>query len=146
MAYGAKLATGYSKPYWDGLSKGVIRLQRCSDCGRCQDFPQGRCRHCLSTNLGWIDAAGTGALHSYSTVHRAPSPEFARHAPYVVGMVRLPEGVQLMARILVADESQLRLDMPVHAKPLKFPDDDWVLGFEPDAAAAVTGTTAGRAD
>ena len=131
MAYGAELATGFSRPYWDGLAEGVIRLQRCMDCGRCQDFPQGRCRHCLSTRLDWIEAAGTATLHTFSTVFRAPSPEFAKDAPYVVGMVRLPEAVQLMARIL-AHESELRLDMPLRAKPVKWPGEHWILGFVPD--------------
>lgn len=136
MSYGAALATGYSKPYWDGLSQGRIRLQRCSACGRCQDFPQGRCRHCLSQDLAWIDAAGTGKLLTFSTVHRAPSPEFAADVPYIVGMVTLPEGVQLMARILANSEDELTLDMPMRAKPLRWHGEGYVLGFEPERSAA----------
>jgi uncharacterized protein len=151
VAYGASIATGYSRPYWDGLAEGRIRLQRCIACGQCQNFPQARCRQCLSDRLDWIDANGTGTLHSYSTVHRAPSAEFAADAPYVVGLVRLPEGVQLMARILVDDESQLALDMAVRAKPLRWHGEGYVLGFVPDAAtrvdariAAASGSRHGR--
>ena len=136
MSYGSALATGYSKPYWDGLAQGLVRVQRCNACGHCQDFPQGRCRHCLSQDLSWKDAAGTGTLLTFSTVHRAPSPEFAKDVPYIVGMVTLPEGIQLMARILVDDESELDLDMPMCAKPIQWPGEGYVLGFEPKRKAA----------
>lgn len=135
MAYGAALATGYSRPYWEGLAQGKIRLQRCGSCGRCQDFPQERCRHCLSEDLSWIDAAGTGTLITFSTVYRAPSPEFAVDVPYTVAMVRLPEGVQLMALIDVADESELELDMPLVARPRHFHGEGSVLAFVPASAA-----------
>ncbi|MSQ57122.1 MAG: hypothetical protein EXR35_06315 [Limnohabitans sp.] len=131
MSYGSALATSYSKPYWDGLVQGLIRIQRCIACGNCQDFPQGRCRHCLSENLAWIDASGSGTLLTFSSVHRAPSPEFSKYIPYIVGMVSLPEGIQLMSRILVEDESELVLDMPMSAKPIQWPDTAYVLGFEP---------------
>lgn len=131
MAFGAQLATSYSKPYWDGLSQAKIRLQRCADCGRCQNFPQARCRHCLSERLEWIDAAGTGTLITFSTVYRAPSPEFAVDVPYIVGMVQLPEAVQLMALIAVADEKELELDMPLVATPRRFHGEGYVLAFTP---------------
>jgi hypothetical protein len=134
MAYGAEIATEYSKPYWDGLKQGRIRLQRCLACGRCQDFPQARCRHCLHDQLDWIDASGNGTLHTYSTVYRAPSPEFAADVPYVVGLVKLPEGIQLMARILVDDEQTLSLDMPLTAQPVCWPGTDHVLAFVPAPA------------
>lgn len=131
MSVGSQLASGYSKLFWDGLAEGRLRLLRCSACGHHQDFPQARCRHCLSADMTWVDAQGKGVLHTFSTVHRPPSPEFAAQSPYTVGLVRLPEGVQLMGRILVDNEERLTLDMPVRAKPIPGPLGGYILGFEP---------------
>ena len=113
--YGAAVAAEVSQPFWDGLAEGRLRLQRCSACGLHQTFPQLHCRRCLSRDLAWVDAAGTGTLISYSTVHRAPSPEFADKIPYVLGIVRLDEGVQMVALLGVDHEDELELDLPVRA-------------------------------
>ena len=58
-------------------------------------------------------------------------------------MVRLPEGVQLMALISVDDERLLEIDMPLIAKPRPFHGEGFVLGFVPavdDSASALRAT------
>lgn len=116
VSFGSSVATEVSREFWAGLAEGRLRLQRCITCGMHQTFPQRHCRGCLSQELEWVEASGNGTLHSFSTVHRPPSPEFADKVPYVLGMVRLDDGVQLLGLIDVADESELALDVAVRAK------------------------------
>ena len=39
-------------------------------------------------------------MYTFSTVHRAPRPEFAAEVPYTVGLLELEEGVYFFSRIL----------------------------------------------
>ena len=86
-----------TQPFWDGISEGRLRLQRCGRCGRHVFYPRAVCPHCSSADLEWVDASGRGSLYSFSVVHRAP-PGF--EAPYAVALVDLAEGVRMMAGLV----------------------------------------------
>ena len=104
---------GDSDDFWAGCSRGELVIQACADCGRYQHFPRARCHFCMSDRLDSRVSTGNGTLLTYSTVYRAPSPEFAPLVPYTLGVVRLDlEQVQMMARIL-GEEEEFTLDMPV---------------------------------
>lgn len=82
-----------------GLARGELLLQKCNDCGRLNMYPRHACPHCQSLSLGWQASAGRGVLHSF-TVLRAGAPEgFESELPYALGIVKLEEGVQLLARL-----------------------------------------------
>ena len=82
-----------------GLSRGELLLQKCSDCGKLNMYPRHACPHCQSLALGWQKSGGKGVLHSF-TVLLAGAPEgFSQDLPYAVGVVKLDEGVQMLARL-----------------------------------------------
>lgn len=86
----------------DGLAHGELRIQKCTACGKFNMYPRYACPFCQSEALAWQVASGRGILHSY-TVLRMGAPEgFEADLPYALGVVKLDEGVQLLAR-LVAD-------------------------------------------
>ena len=58
------------------------------------------CTDCGSDALARKRASGRGEVYSFSEVHRAPGPAFAKGTPYVVGLVRLEEGVHLFTRFV----------------------------------------------
>lgn len=83
----------------DGLARGDLLIQRCNECSRLNMYPRYACPHCQSQALGWQRASGRGVLHSF-TVLRLGAPEgFENDLPYAVGVVKLDEGVQLLARL-----------------------------------------------
>lgn len=87
-------------PYYEALEKGELLIQQCQDCQTLAMYPRHRCIHCQSANLGWATAAGTGTLHSW-TIQRLGAPSgFEQDLPYALGVVRLTEGVQLLARLV----------------------------------------------
>lgn len=47
--------------------------------------------------MEWVVSAGHGTVYSFTIVHRAPHPAFA--TPYVVAIVTLDEGFEMLANL-----------------------------------------------
>ena len=101
-----------SRPFWEGIADGLLRLQHCRQCDRHVFYPRAVCPHCSADDLCWVDARGSGRIHSFTVVHRAP-PDYRDDVPYVVALVELDEGVRMMTRVVDVDPSAVRVDMPV---------------------------------
>lgn len=95
-----------SRPYWEGLKQGELRIQRCSTCSRAVFYPRSICPHCFSDQLAWIVASGKGTIYSYTVAHQGFGP-FAADVPFVVALVELEEGVRMMTRILDAPRERV---------------------------------------
>ena len=54
--------------------------------------------------VGWLEAAGTGEVYSYSVHFIGPSKAYKGDPPHVVALIDLDEGVRMMSN-LVRDES-----------------------------------------
>ena len=84
--------------WWDATRTHRLGVQRCAGCSAVQHPPRQVCIHCGRTDaLSLTEAAGTGVVDSYTVVHRAPAADL--EVPYVVGRVRLDEGVLLLSRL-----------------------------------------------
>ena len=91
-----------SKPFWDGCRAGRLLLPTCKSCGRAH-LPAGPvCPFCLSDELEWKEAAGTGTVSTWVEVHKVWFPAFARDVPYNAIQVELDEGPRLTARLVGA--------------------------------------------
>ncbi len=86
-----------SQPHWDGCLAGELRVQRCRACGAHVFIPQPLCTACFGGTLEWVASAGHGTVYSFTIVHRAPQPAFA--TPYVVAIVTLDEGFEMLANL-----------------------------------------------
>ena len=103
--------TELSEPFWAGCREGVLRVQRCEDCGHLVFVPRPMCPSCQHTELTWVDSAGQGRVYSFTVVHRAPSPSF--EVPYVVAIIELEEGWHMLSNIVDCPVDEVRVDMPV---------------------------------
>jgi uncharacterized OB-fold protein len=101
-----------TRPFWEGVAEGVLRLQRCAGCGRHVFYPRAVCPYCTSADLAWVEAGGSGTVHSFTVVHRAPA-EYRDEVPYVVALVDLDEGVRMMTRLVDVGPAAVRVGMPV---------------------------------
>jgi len=102
-----------SQPYWDGLKEHRLRLQKCADCGKVRHYPRPMCDACWSMNTEWIDAVGTGAVHSWTITHYAFHPGWKGDLPYVLLTVDLSEGVRMNAQARRIPDAALRVGLPV---------------------------------
>jgi uncharacterized OB-fold protein len=82
-----------------GLGRGELLIQHCNSCGRLNLYPRHRCPFCHENDLGWQAAAGDGVLHSFTVVRAVAPRGFEDDLPYGLGVVKLAEGVQLLARL-----------------------------------------------
>ena len=92
-----------SEAYWAAAKEGRLVLQQCIDCGHLDFMPRHVCPKCWSENRTWTDSTGTGIVHSFSIVHRAPLAAFREDCPYVVALIDLAEGPRMMTNIVGDD-------------------------------------------
>lgn len=102
-----------SKPYWDGLNEDRLLLQKCGRCGKLRHYPRPLCDACYSFEVTWIEAKGTGAIHSWTITHHAFNPGFKAELPYVLATVDLDEGVRVQAPLRKMEAKDLRIGLPV---------------------------------
>src|ERR1700722_9826378 len=88
----------------DGLARGELLVQKCGNCFRLNMYPRYACPYCQSETLGWQRVSGRGKLHSFTVLRMGAPHGFEGDLPYAVGVVKLDEGVQLLAR-LAPDQS-----------------------------------------
>ncbi|XAH22040.1 Zn-ribbon domain-containing OB-fold protein [Xylophilus sp. GW821-FHT01B05] len=97
------VANADSLPYWAAARERRLVIRKCKACSQLHFMPRHLCPHCWSDQLEWIDAKGTGSIHSFTVMRRASDPAFAHLVPYVVALIDLDEGPRMMANILGAD-------------------------------------------
>lgn len=97
------VANGDSLPYWQGARERKLLIRRCKACGELHFMPRHLCPSCWSDQLEWVQAKGTGSVHSFTVIRRASDPAFASRVPYVVALIDLDEGPRMMANVLGDD-------------------------------------------
>ena len=100
-------------PYWEGCRQHQLRIQRCLNCHHYQFYPRIYCSKCFSEQVEWINASGRAKVLSFTTVLRPVSPAFANDVPYVVALVTLEEGPQMMTNIVGCEPQEVAIGMPV---------------------------------
>ncbi|TSD40318.1 Zn-ribbon domain-containing OB-fold protein [Rhodococcus sp. KBS0724] len=106
--------TALTVPFWEGCKRRVLTVQRCEDCGNHVFIPQSFCPVCLGADLSWVESGGVGSVVSYSVIWRAQTPAF--EAPYVVAIVRVDEGYEMLSNIVDADPSEVSIGARVRVK------------------------------
>ena len=102
-----------SRPYWEGLSRHRLMLQRCTGCGRVRHYPRPMCDACHSMESDWVEASGEARVHSWTVAHHPFHPAFRGELPYVLVTADLPEGVRLVAQLRGAGAERLRPGLPL---------------------------------
>jgi uncharacterized OB-fold protein len=101
-----------SRPYWDGLKQGELRIQRCTACSHVVFYPRSICPQCHADLLEWIVASGKGTIYSYTVAHKAYGP-FAADVPFVIVLVELEEGARMLSRLLDAPRERVTIGAAV---------------------------------
>lgn len=87
------------QPFWKGAAAGKLLIQKCRACGKLQFFPRIVCVDCFSGDIDWVEAAGTGKVHSFTWVRVLRNPAFKEEVPICYANVILDEGVIIESRI-----------------------------------------------
>lgn len=96
--------------FYKFVSEGKLMAAKCSKCGAMLLPPRPLCTKCFSTDFEWIELSGRGELLSYTVIHVSP-PQFESMAPYIVGIVKLEEGLRLPGMIRGVEPEKIRVGM-----------------------------------
>lgn len=107
---------------------------KCTGCGRHQ-FPRGpMCPYCGGDDVAEARLSGHGTLWAWTAV-TAPPPGYQGEVPYGFGVVELPEGIRVLARLTESDPSALTFgqEMTLQLVPLHADDEGrdvitWAFG------------------
>jgi uncharacterized OB-fold protein len=103
MTFPQPVISPVNVPFWSGLKEGRLLFQECRACGHRWLPPREACPGCLSADVGWKAAAGTGKVVSWVIYHTAYHEAFKQRLPYNVACVELDEGPRLLTNIIGAD-------------------------------------------
>jgi uncharacterized OB-fold protein len=105
--------TDFLAEFWAAAERDMLLGQRCSRCGALQYYPRTRCTTCGSGDWKYERLSGRGTVYSWTEVLRN-APSVARaDVPYILAIVRLEEGPQLLTRVIGADPQALYCDAMV---------------------------------
>lgn len=89
-----------TRPYWDGLAQGELRVQHCTVCNHDWLPARDACPACLATTINWRRANGRGKVISWVVYHVAYHDALKDRLPYNVALVELDEGPRLLTNIV----------------------------------------------
>ena len=125
--------TSDTAPYWEGLSRRELVIQKCEACHRLRFPTMPVCPLCGSTEFGWQSHSGKGELFSWVRYQRLYLPEFADLMPYTVITAQLDPGVRIVGR-LVERDVEPNIGDPVWMMLEKWPNGRHVPVFSLNAA------------
>lgn len=123
--------TPVTRPFWDGLREGQIRLQRCDNCSRWVFYPRSHCNHCLSDALSWHTVSGRGTLYTFTIARQPTSPHFANDVPQHLAVVELEEGVRVTSTLVNVADEDIQIGMSLKPVFDRVSDEATMLRFEP---------------
>lgn len=108
---------GLDEPFWSGLRRGEILIQRCNACGGWQWGPEWICHRCRSFDLGWAPVEGKGRIYSWERVWHPVHPALKDHGPYIVVLVELPQAgnIRMIGNLLGDPRQTVEIGAPVEA-------------------------------
>lgn len=114
-----------------GLKKGVLRTTKCRECGTIYFPPQVDCPRCRIRNMEWIDISGEGELVTWTIIKTKPL-SFSHLDDYIVGIVRMPQGFNMLAWIKIDDPGKLTPGMRLRLRVGRRDTENYITyWFEP---------------
>jgi uncharacterized OB-fold protein len=120
-----------NRPYWEGLRRRELALQRCVACTKFWYPPAPCCPFCWSRDWSWQKLSGRGRVNSWVAFHRAYFPSFVPDVPYNVAEVELDEGPRLLTNLLEIDIAEIRVGMPVEVVFVDVTEEVTLAKFRP---------------
>jgi len=95
-------------PVHDGLFRdGRLLGARCPDCGKWHFPADADCPYCSGERCETLPLSDDATLWLFTGVRNRP-PGYGGEVPFGFGVVELPEGLRIIARLTEADPARLR--------------------------------------
>ncbi|MES2187370.1 MAG: OB-fold domain-containing protein [Pseudomonadota bacterium] len=106
---------GLTRPYWDGLRRGKLLVQRCAHCGAWQFGPEWLCHRCHTFGCDWVEVDPHGLVYSWERIWHPVHPVLQKQGPYLACLVELPHAgaVRMLGNLLGDPLQEVRIGAPV---------------------------------
>jgi uncharacterized OB-fold protein len=121
----------FSKPYWDASREKKLVLQYDPLSERFQHFPRPCGLATGNVALEWREISGKGNVFSFTIARRAREP-FTGYEPFLIVLVTLDEGVNVMANLVNCDIPRVAIGLRVRPRWVPLSNGAHLLMFEPD--------------
>ena len=109
-AFPVPVADADTQPFWDGVARSELLIQRCGACQARLWQPRPVCSRCQTPDPAWTRVRGDGHIASWVVMRPPTLPAHADKVPFVVLLVELDEGVRLLGYLVDGDGALLRTD------------------------------------
>jgi len=123
-----------NKPYWEGLRRRELRLQKCDACGKVWYPPSPLCSGCWSRKFSWTRLCGRGRVNSWVVFHQSYYRGYDNELPYNVAEVELEEGPRLLTNLMQVGYAEIRAGMAVEIVFDDVTDEITLAKFKPRTA------------
>ncbi len=123
--------TPATQPFWDGLRRHKLLLQRSKKTGKAIYYPRSVSPHGPKDELTWSECSGRGTVYSFTIARRPTAPQWANDGDYAIAIVELEEGARLTANIINCPPDDVRIGMQVKATFVDVTPEVTLLQFEP---------------
>lgn len=82
---------------------GELWVCHCGGCGHVFYYPRPCCPKCFAPDPGWLTTEGHGTIILATRIHRPNHPAFFDEVPVILAEIALPEGCELLARVVGPD-------------------------------------------
>ena len=101
----------HSIPYWEQVQNKKISIPSCRACGNYVFYPKAWCPQCMGDEFNWELMSGRGKVETFTIVYQAPYESYRDEVPYVLAVIHLEEGVQMMANVVDVNPNRVHIEM-----------------------------------
>lgn len=106
------------KKFFDALNEGKILATKCKSTGRIMFPPQTECPDDIGGGVEWVEMPTEGELVTWTVINIKPY-SFSHYDDYIVGIARMPNGVNVLSWVKCRDPSKLKPGMKVKLRVVK---------------------------
>jgi uncharacterized OB-fold protein len=127
-------ARSFSLAYWEATREKRLLVQRCTRTGQYQFFPRPVSIATGTRDLEWVEVDGCGEIYSHTLTWRGHGV-LRGHEPYLVVLVRLDVGVDVVSNLVGCGLQDVRIGLRVKPYWLAREDGTHLLMFQPEDVA-----------
>lgn len=125
------VVNSWTMNFWKGNNEGKLMIQKCKDCHQPIFYPRMSCPFCFSDSIEWIESSGKGKIYSYTVVRSNAPSAFLADMPFIIAVIRLDEGVQMLTNIVECEPEEVCCELPVQVVFEKLTDEFTLPKFKP---------------
>ena len=117
--------------FYENLVKNQLTTTRCRKCNVLLWPPRSFCPNCMGSDVEISNLSGFGEVISFTEIIDGAPAGMEHEQPYLLAIVKLEEGIKLLARIVEAKYNDIFIGTKVELATRRLSDGSVVIAFKP---------------